>query len=307
MGAPFYTKYRPETWDEVIGQDVVVESLTALLEKGHTHAFLITGPMGCGKTTIGRLIAKEVGCAMQWGFTELNAGNDRGIDTIRSLNKTIMSAPLEGKALVYLIDEAHRITKDAAEALLKTVEDCPEHAYFVLSTSEPSKLIGTLKQRCTHYQLGYLKSFDILKVLKHVCREEDLEVSRQVLMKIVELSEGSPRAALVLLEQVEVLEDEEKMLELLDLFYGQEAKVTELCKALLNKDWKEVIGAIKKLDEDAEPIRRGVLGYMSKVVENNNNVAKQMQAHSIMNDFMQNPYMGKPGLIWSAYLVCMGE
>jgi DNA polymerase III subunit gamma/tau len=303
---PLYTKYRPQKWEEVIGQEVVVDSLMALLDKGHTHAFLITGPMGCGKTTIGRLIAKTVGCDMAWGFTELNAGNDRGIDSIRALNTSTMSAPMHGKASVYMIDEAHRLTKDAAEALLKTIEDCPAHAFFVLCTSEPNKVVATLKQRCTQYPLGYLKSFDILKVLKHICTEEDFDVSREVLKKITELAEGSPRAAIVLLEQVEVLEDEDKMLLLLDQFYGHEVKVAGLCKALLNRDWKEVKNALKVIDEDAESIRRGVLGYMAKVVENSNDTNKQLQAHSIMNDFMSNPYMGKPGLIFSAYMVCMG-
>jgi DNA polymerase III subunit gamma/tau len=304
MSEPFYTKYRPQKWEDVIGQDVVVDSLRAVLDKGHTHAFLITGPMGCGKTTIGRLIAKEVGCDMAWGFTELNGGNDRGIDTIRALNSATLSAPMHGKASVYLIDEAHRLTKDAAEALLKTIEDCPYYVFFVLCTSEPNKVIGTLKQRCMQYQLGYLKSYDILKVLKHVVEEEELDVSREVLKKIVELSEGSPRAALVLLEQVEVLEDEDRMLELLNLFYSNEAKVSDFCKALLNKDWKEAKNALKVIDEDAEAIRRGTIGYLSKVVENSNDSAKRLQAHSIMNEFMQNPYMGKPGLVWATYYVC---
>ena len=304
MNEPFYTKYRPQSWEEVIGQAVTVEALQALLEKGHTHAFLITGPMGCGKTTMGRLIAKTVGCDMAWGFTEVNAGNDRGIETIRSINKLCQTPPLHGTASAYLIDEAHRMTKDAAEALLKTTEDCPSHAYFILSTTEPNKVIATLKQRCTHFPLGYLKSFDIMKVLNHVVQEEDLEVSRDVLKKIVDLSEGSPRGALVLLEQVEVLKEEDKMMQLLDLFYGQEAKVTNFCKELLNSNWKEAKEALKLLEEDAESIRRGVLGYMAKVIQNSNDSAKANRAASIFTDFSQHQYIDKSVLVWSAYVAC---
>jgi DNA polymerase III gamma/tau subunit len=143
-----------------------------------------------------------------------------------------------------------------------------------------------------------------MKVMNHVIQEEDLEISREVLKRIVDLSEGSPRAALVLLEQVEVLKDEDKMLQLLDLFYGQEAKVTNFCQELLNKNWKEAKAALKLLEEDAESIRRGVLGYMAKVIQNSNDSSKANRAASIFTDFSQHQYIDKSVLIWSAYVAC---
>ena len=304
MGESLYTKYRPQNWGEVIGQEVCIEALQALLAKGNTHSFLLTGPYGCGKTSIGRLIAQEVGADMQFGFIEVNAGNDRGIDTIRGIASNVKSPPLSGKALVYLIDEAHRITKDASEALLKPMEDCPEWAYFILATSEPTKIPAGLKQRCTHFPVTYLKSFDIMKVLKKVNTEEELDVPREILNKVAELAEGSPRQALVLLEQVSVLDSPDKMTELLSAFYGQEEKVGHFCQALLKKDFGEAKKALTGLSEDAEAIRRGVLGYMGKVIENGNNTAKADMAASIFMDFAQHQYMGKPALIWSTWMVC---
>ena len=303
MSEPLYTRYRPQKWGEVIGQDVCIEALQALLERGSTHSFLLTGPYGCGKTTIGRLIAQELGADMSYSFIEVNAGNDRGIETIRNITNNIKSPPMIGSALVYLIDEAHRITKDASEALLKPMEECPKWAYFILATSEPAKIPANLKQRCTHFPVTYLKSFDIMKVLKKVNTDEELDVPREVLNKVAELAEGSPRQALVLLEQVSVLDSSDKMMELLSAFYGQEEKVGHFCQALLSKDFGAAKKALAGLSEDAEAIRRGVLGYMGKVIENGA-TAKADVAASIFMDFAQHQYMGKPALIWSAYMVC---
>jgi len=303
MNESLYTKYRPSTWGEVIGQDITCEALQAILRRKNTHAFLLTGPYGCGKTTLGRLIAKELEADLSIGFIEVNAGNDRGIETIRGIVNVIKSPPLAGKTLVYLIDEAHRITKDASEALLKPIEDCPSYVYFVLATSEFAKVPKNLKDRCTQFPVTYLKSFDIMKVLKKVAGGEEMDIPREVFNRIVELAEGSPRRALVLLEQVSVLDSPDKMLELLSAFYGTEEKVTNFCQMLLNKDWKEAKKALAKIEEDAEGVRRGVLGYMGKVIENGSE-DKSKRAAEIFMDFAALEYQGKPVLMWATYMVC---
>ena len=138
----FARKYRPKSFKTFIGNQKTIEAVQGILD-GRTHSFMITGPTGCGKTTMGRIIAKELQCLGD-DFCEMDSADFRGIDTIRNLRKQIQYRPIEkdSKCRVFLMDEVHKLTGDAQAALLKNLEEPPDHIYFILCTTDPQKVIS---------------------------------------------------------------------------------------------------------------------------------------------------------------------
>lgn len=298
---PLYIRYQPEQWEDFVGNPEIIESLRALVSRGHTHSYLFTGPPGSGKTTLAHMVARELGVDPTWGFVEINGGNDRGIDTIRGINTKVQQTPLSGGPKVYFIDEAHRLTKDSCEALLKITGEPLPHAYFILATSEPQRLSGTFKQRFTTYNLKALKHHELMRILRRVDDLEGLEISLEILKKISEFSEGSARQALVLLEQISVLDSEEKMLNLLEVSIDTEYETKALCQALLNGKWKEVTNVVKGLKAEHEQVIRAVRGYMRAVLLNNEiGTPKTDRATLILGEFLNIPYgTGVDGIIFA--------
>ena len=167
-----FNKYRPTSFDEIKGNKQIISSLPELLQKDdRPHSFLIHGPTGCGKTTIGRIIANELGCVGS-DFREVDSADFRGIDTIREIRKNSLFKPLEGKVRVWLIDECNKLTNDAQNALLKILEDSPPHVYFVLCTTDPQKLIPAIKGRCAQYQVAPLLERELFGLLRKIARDE---------------------------------------------------------------------------------------------------------------------------------------
>lgn len=208
-----HVKYRPKTWDDVIGNKKTVNELKKVLKRGGQRTYLLSGPSGCGKTTLARLIAKEVKCP--WAaFAELNAADDRGIEAMRKIIRECEYDPwLPNKdypddpcCRVWLLDEAHQITSDASHALLKLLEEPPAHDYFILATTEPEKLLTTLRGRCMEFKVSLLSPSEIKGLLLKVVAEEKIEVTEDVLQGIVSKAEGSPRRALIELGQIRDLE-----------------------------------------------------------------------------------------------------
>jgi len=197
---PLHIKYRPQTFDELIGNETTIESLKSILqrEKGEIRSFLFTGPSGCGKTTIARIMANELKCSDR-DLQEYNSSNTRGIDTIREIANNCRYSPLNGKVKIYLLDEIHKATNDAQNALLKLLEDTPNHVRFILCTTDPEKLLKTIKTRCSTFVVSSLQRAKIMKLLKWVCEEEKCDISQKVIQKIAECADGSPRQSLVLL------------------------------------------------------------------------------------------------------------
>lgn len=148
---PLHIEHRPSNLSEIFGNKAIVESLTSIFERksDYPHAFLFHGPTGCGKTTLARIVAKMLKCDKP---EEYNMANLRGIDAVRTLVEECVYLPLTGHNRVYILDEIHRQTKDAQNALLKLLEDPPEHVYFILGTTDPEQLIATLRGRCHTYQ-----------------------------------------------------------------------------------------------------------------------------------------------------------
>jgi DNA polymerase III subunit gamma/tau len=223
MSLVFYRKHRPKTFSEIIGQEHVVQTLTNALSSDRvSHAYLFCGPRGSGKTTIARLLAKSVNCENRKGFepcnkcsscleimkgssmdlVEIDAASHRGIDEIRELKEGIKFSPAKSKKKIYIIDESHQLTKEAANALLKILEEAPEHAMFILATTEAQKMISTIISRCQRFDFRKLSVTEITKRLEIISKKENIKFEKEALQLIASNSEGAVRDAESLLGQV---------------------------------------------------------------------------------------------------------
>jgi DNA polymerase III subunit gamma/tau len=300
---PLHLKYRPKEFDEVVGNESVVESLKVIVsrEKGQIRSFLLTGPSGCGKTTLARIIANKLGCSDR-DFSEYNSANVRGIDTIREIVTNSAYAPMNGKVKVYLLDEFHKATNDAQNAILKLLEDTPQHVVFILCTTDPEKLLKTIKTRCSTFQVNSLPRVKILSLLKKVSQDEGVDTSIEVLKKIADVCQGSPRQALVLLDQVIDIEDEEIAIQAVIDNTVDEIKVLDLCRLLMKsrKTWKEVADHIRALEgTEPENIRYAVLGYLSSVLLNKEDERVLNMIEIFSPSWM---YSGRAGLTSSCFM-----
>jgi len=205
-----YKKYRPKDFEGVVGQTDALKSLQQMAKnKKIPHALLFTGPSGCGKTTLARIVRRELGCGKH-DFSEVNCADFRGIDMVRDIRSRMMQAPISGSCRVWLIDEAHRLTGDAMDAFLKILEDTPDHVYFMLATTNPQKLLKTVRTRCTEISVKSLSNKDIVKLVTDVAKKEGKTLPKEVAKKIADKCEGSARQALVLLHQIIDLEIQQR-------------------------------------------------------------------------------------------------
>lgn len=297
----FNIDYRPKTFDQMMGNSETVASLKEVLEqKSRPHVYLFSGPSGCGKTTLGRIVASEIGCH-EHDLIEINSSNNRGIDTARDIISQMYYKPLHGPVKVYILDEVHQTTKDFQNALLKALEDTPLHVYFILCTTEPEKLIPTIRNRATAFSVEKLGEKKLVRLLQGICAAEKTEIDREILSAIAERSEGSPRQAVIMLQQIISLSDSDAMKKVIISFKTEERTIIELCKALLEgKSWKVVSQIIKGIEDEPEKVRRAVLGYCSAVLLNSGNE----RAALIIECFSDNYFnTGKAGLIFSCFQV----
>ena len=197
-----YRKYRPENFDEVIGQDHIVKAISGSLEAGKVaHAYLLCGPRGTGKTTIARIIARELGTSVN-DIYELDAASNRGIDDVREIRENIRTLPFDSKYKIYILDEVHMFTKDAWNALLKTIEEPPEHVIFILATTELEKIPETIISRCQSFVFKKPNDAILSKVVTNVAKKEGYKLEEGGAELIALLSDGAFRDALGTLQKV---------------------------------------------------------------------------------------------------------
>ena len=204
-------KYRPQKFEEVVGQQAVTNTLKNAIAKGHlAQALLFTGPRGVGKTTCARILAKEINKTEEqttdedfaFNIFELDAASNNGVDDIRSLTEQVRIPPQAGKYKVYIIDEVHMLTTSAFNAFLKTLEEPPEHVIFILATTEKHKIIPTILSRCQIYDFKRINAFDIKEHLKSIAEKEGLEAEEDALFLIAQKADGALRDALSMFDKV---------------------------------------------------------------------------------------------------------
>lgn len=212
MGQALYRKYRSSSFDEVIGQDHITTTLKHSLNSGKfAHAYLMAGPRGVGKTSVARILAYEVNGlpydekSTNMDIIEIDAASNRRIDEVRELRERVRIAPVSAKYKVYIIDEVHMLTREAFNALLKTLEEPPEHAIFILATTEMHRLPDTIVSRCITFTFHAIEPGLLSKHLKFIAKQEKIDISNDALQLLAQYSEGSFRDSISLLDQVKDL------------------------------------------------------------------------------------------------------
>jgi DNA polymerase-3 subunit gamma/tau len=290
-----HIEYRPLEFDEYIGNAALKASVLSVIDRAHTYIFY--GPRGCGKTTMARLIAKKVGAA-DIDIYEIDAADKTGVDDARQIKANSGFAPMGGKSKVYIIDEFHRLSGNASDALLKTLEEPPDHCYFILCTTEIEKVPATIKSRAKSYEVKSLTVKESEELLDWVCSEERIKLPSQVRQAIIDNCEGIPREMLVSLDMVRKINKEEDAIALI-LSSKSNPKVIDLCRALLQKaKWAEIGRILKDIADEPENVRYAVLGYMNAVLLKGDNKQAIIVMSWFENSFM---YSRRPGLTAACY------
>jgi len=294
-----YKKYRPKDLEQIVGQDVAVGMLESCVkQESIPHFILFTGPTGCGKTTLARIVRRKLRCSRH-DFIE---DAPRKIEDVRLIKRRIHQAPMKGKCRVWLIDECHKLTSDAQDEFLKMLEDTPDHVYFLFTTTDPQKLKRTIRNRCTEIVVKSLGSEDLRDLLISVCKEEKVKMDEAVFDKIINNSDGSARKALVFLNSVIHLSTKSEQLNAI-VTETAELQAFEIVRNLLYKpcSWKNMAAILKATEgEEPEQIRWLVLACCKTELLKAGKFAGR--AYQIIDVFRDNFYDSKhAGLVAACY------
>lgn len=300
------TDYRPTTLTEFEGNSTLkaaLKSKLSLAPDKRPHVYLFVGAKGTGKTTLARITASYLKCSDR-EFTEIDATDDSGgVTAIRELKRTVRYPPMVGDVRVWFIDECANLTSKGQEALLKMLEEPPKYAYFILATTDPQKLTKTLKDRCITFEVQPLSTKEMEEFISGIAEAEGVDLPDKVIKKIVQDSNGHPRAALQMLERIIDLpaKDMEKAVE---QAAEVETQVIDLCRAMLKPkaSWKEICPLIKTLTGEPESNRHAVRGYCSAILLSGQDNAKA----ALILEMFKDKYMDKNDFTLAAYQVFMG-
>jgi len=277
--AALYRKYRPQTFDEVVGQEAVVRTLRNAITAGSVRqAYLFAGPRGTGKTSMARILAKSLNCthgptatpdgtchacvAIAAGTSldviEMDAASQRGIDDIREIRDRVVLQPVEGKHKIYILDEAHQLTDAAWNALLKLIEEPPPHLVFVFCTTDLSKVLPTVRSRCQTFVFQRPRLQDILTVLTRVAEGEKIDAPQQALSLVARSARGSFRDATSTLDQLAAATEGtitvQSVLQLLGTV--EEEALFRLCDLIVDRDTAGALTFVEELSEQGHDLGR---------------------------------------------------
>ena len=290
--AAIYRRYRSQTFAEVVGQEHVTRTLKNAIANGQVaHAYLLAGPRGIGKTSIARIIAKAVNCpkakngdpcdacencgSIRDGrfldLIEIDAASNRGVDEMRDLREKVRFAPSQGQYKVYVIDEAHQLTSDAFNALLKTLEEPPAHVIFVLATTESQKIPATIVSRTQRFDLRRIPHKTMIQQLAMIAKEEKMQVEPAALEAISRHAQGSLRDAESILDQVATFAEGKVRVEDVDELLGATdwEETSALFDAIAVNDAAKAVGLVRTLVDDGRDLRlfvRRAMDHMRALV-----------------------------------------
>ena len=275
MYQALYRKYRPKDFDSVVGQDAIIKTLkNSIINQNFSHAYMFFGPRGTGKTTVSKIFARNVNCLepkdgiacgkcdhCKVSFSkdcidiiEIDAASNNGVDEIRELKNKISLVPSELKYKVYIIDEVHMLSIGAFNALLKTLEEPPEHAIFILATTDPQKVPETIISRCQCFSFKKISSDVIKERLEEVCKSEKIKIDKEVLENIAIFSDGGLRDALGLLDKLTSYTDDkitmDDFIEVNGIISNKDISV--FIDNIMNGKIKEVLNSINEFDNNGK-------------------------------------------------------
>lgn len=292
MYQALYRKYRPQKFEDVVGQKVIVKTLcNAIINNKITHAYLFAGPRGTGKTSIAKIFAKTINCEHLTNLTpcdeclsctqfnnkqtvdiiEIDAASNNGVEEIREIKNKVNLVPTNGKYKVYIIDEVHMLTNAAFNAMLKTLEEPPKNVIFILATTEPHKIPLTILSRCQRYDFKKLSNNEIVERLEYIIKTEDIKVEDGVLNMIAEISNGGMRDSIGLLDQlITFCDDIIKVNDVHEINGSIDSEqIFVFVKTMLSENYNDVYNLLNKYNDDGKNLSKileSVIEFLKNVL-----------------------------------------